>query len=368
MQSEKKFLDSLQIGRAFAALAVALQHTIRDADRYYTRYTGEDPGFTANPEGWVEVLAAGVDVFFVISVVVMVLSTQAGNRSIGVFLYRRAARIFPLWWLLTLVYIGVLVVAPGMFQVSYLDPVHATCSMLLIPCIGPGGEAIPFIYAGWTLTYELVFYGLFAVSLLASGRLWTIVSCIFLVLAWHSLHYTSLAASPAVFHSSGNIMLEFIFGVLLGHLWLSRDFSAKAGWPLTGAGVALLLVSQQPFLLELPRFIQWGVPALGIVAGLMCLNRQRSEQGVAFRFMVYLGAVSYSLYLFHFFSLRLFYVGLGKTGLLAKIPAVVAVVGGIVVTVIASIVVYQLCEKPLQKAGKLLLACWQERKTNPAVL
>jgi exopolysaccharide production protein ExoZ len=360
MTTEKKFLDSLQIGRAFAALAVALQHAIYDADRYYPRYTGENPAFTADPEGWVALLAAGVDIFFIISGVVMVLSTQRSKISIGTFLYRRAARIFPLWWLLTLAYIAVLIVAPGLFQISYFDPVHATCSMLLIPCIGPDEQAIPLIYAGWTLTYELVFYGLFAASLLAPGRIGKIVVCILLVLLWHSLHYTSLATMPAIFHSTGNIMLEFIFGVLLAHFWLSFDFARKAGFPLIATGVVLLIVSKGTLMLGLPRFLQWGVPALCMVAGLMCLNQPRAKQHLSFRFLVHLGAASYSLYLFHLFSLKLYYVGLGKIGLLAKIPAEVAVVGGLLITILASILVYRVCELRLQRLSKLLLGRWQK--------
>lgn len=364
MTTEKKFLESLQIGRAFAALSVVLQHAIYDADRYYPRYAGENPAFTENPDGWVTLLAAGVDIFFVISGVVMVLSTQRSKQSIGTFLYLRAARIFPLWWLLTLVYISVLIVAPNLFQISYFDSVHATCSMLLIPCLGPDNEAIPLIYAGWTLTYELVFYGLFAVSLLAPGRISKIIACITLVLLWHSMHYTSLITVPAILHSTGDIMLEFIFGVLLAHLWLSFDFKRKAGFPLILTGIVLFITSIGTLLPELPRFLQWGVPALCIVAGLMCLNRPSEIQHLSIRFLVYLGAASYSLYLFHFFSLKLYYVGLGKTGLLEMIPAEAAVVGGLLITVVSSILVYRTCEQPLQRLSKLLLERWQKRALN----
>ena len=247
MRQDKAFVDSLQIGRALAALAVALQHTIRDADRYYPRYTGTEVGYTADPRGWVELLGGGVDVFFVISGVVMVLSTQSGNSRPLSFLYRRFARIFPLWWVLTAVYIVLLLVLPQLFQASFFDPVHATCSMLLIPCTGPEGKVIPLIYAGWTLTYELVFYGLFALSLFMHQRVAQLLACIIMVLLWHGLHYTPLAANPAILHSSGNIMIEFIFGIGLGYLWLQRDLPARAGLPLLAVGVILIRHSSRPF-------------------------------------------------------------------------------------------------------------------------
>ncbi len=349
VQTDKSFVDALQIGRAYAALAVALQHTIRDADRYYPRFTSMDPQFTADSQSWIELLAAGVDVFFVISGVVMVLSTQNKNQSIGRFLYRRAARIFPLWWTLTLIYIVMLLLLPQLFNVSYFEPVHATCSMLLIPCTGPGGEAIPLIYAGWTLTYELVFYALFAISLLASTNRLRLLLCIALVLLWHSLHYTSLATVPAVFHSSGNLMFEFLYGVLLGSWFLKIRFLPRWGLPAVLLGVLLLLLSQSPTLVDLPRFLNWGLPALCIVFGLMCLNIERSKQTVLFRFLVFLGAASYSLYLFHFFALRLYFVGMGKLHLLAQIPPVAGIIGGCIFALITSVLVYQYGERWLTR-------------------
>lgn len=364
-------LNSIQTGRALAALAVALQHTIRDADRYYERYVGVHPGFTTDPHGWVEILAAGVDIFFVISGVVMVLSTHNRDNRIGAFIYRRAARIYPLYWVLTLLYISMLLAAPTLFQVSYLEPVHMTCSLLLVPCLGPGGEAIPYIYAGWTLTYELVFYLLFGLSLLVVGRWARVVTCIVLILLWHSLQYTPLVVIPAIDHSSGNIMLEFIFGILLGHAWLSFRFPRKAAIPLLSIGIVLLAFSQSEVMLALPRFLRWGFPALLIVTGLMCIESDdKKSSGLTGKLaggLVFLGAVSYSLYLFHFFSLRLFFVGLGKTGFLNAIPPTLAIVLGFVFTIIASIVVYFILEKPLQTLSKKLSSQWTQRRAHHAI-
>lgn len=350
-----QFLDSIQIGRAFAALAVALQHTIRDADRYYPRYSDSNPAYTGDPNGWVELLGAGVDVFFVISGVVMVMSTWQGHGSIGLFLYRRAARIYPLYWVLTLAFIGVLILAPSIFQETYLDPVHATCSLFLVPCTGPGGEALPYIYAGWTLSYELVFYALFALSLLASSKAAQLLSCIILVLLYHSLHYTPLSNIPAIEHTSSNIMLEFIFGILLGYAYFHYQFQRAWSIPLLLFGLLLMLLSHTGVFVEWPRFIRWGIPAFFIVAGLMCVNIQRENQAKWYKALVFLGAASYALYLFHFFSLKLFYVIAGKLGLLSMLAPALGVVLALLVTLIASIAVHLLCEKPLSHLSKKLM-------------
>ena len=361
---QHQFLDAIQIGRAFAAMAVALQHTIRDADRYYPRFTDSNPEYTSDPNGWVELLGAGVDVFFVISGVVMVMSTWNGHGSVGLFLYRRAARIYPLYWLLTLAFIGVLIVAPNIFQETYLDPVHATCSLLLVPCIGPGGEALPYIYAGWTLSYELVFYLLFALSLLASGKAAKLISCIILILLYHSLHYTPLSSIPAIEHTSSNIMLEFIYGILLGYAYFHYQFRRAWAIPLLVFGLILMLFSHTGGFVDWPRFIRWGIPACLIVAGLMCANVQRANQTTWFRALVFLGAASYALYLFHFFSLKLFYVIAGKLGLLSTVPPALGVIVAMLVTVIASIVVHLLCEKPLTSISKRLWLTSQKKTAH----
>lgn len=364
MASNHNYLDSLQVGRALAALSVVLLHAIHDADRYYPRYAGDSPVFTADPNAGFSLLGAGVDIFFVISGVVMVLSSQRSRESTATFLYRRAARIFPLWWVLTLAYIAMLIAVPSLFMISYFDPVYSACSMLLIPCIGPDDKAIPLIYAGWTLSYELVFYALFALSLRMATRIGKITACVLLVLLWHSLHYTPLATLTAIFYSTENIMLEFLFGVLLAHCWLTYGLPKWAGASLIALGGALLLVGHTAHWVELPRFLMWGVPAASIVAGLMCLNTSRADQTPVFRSLVSLGAASYSLYLFHFFSLKLYFVVLGKAGLLAVVAAEVAVAGAVLTSVIASLLVYRFCEQPLQRLSKLPLLYRQKRKLH----
>ena len=363
-KAHNTFIDSVQIGRAFAAMAVALQHTIRDADRYYPRFTDSNPAYTGDPNSWVELMGAGVDVFFVISGVVMVLSTWQGHGSIGQFLYRRASRIYPIYWLLTLAFIVLLLAAPNLFNESSFEPVHAACSLLLIPCTNPSGEAIPYIYAGWTLTYELVFYGLFAISLLAPGKWSRLASCVVLILAYHSLYYTGLSSIPAIEHSSSNIILEFIYGLLLAYAYMHLNFERRWAVPLLAVGCGLMLLSHTGQFTDWPRFIRWGIPACLIVAGLMCANQSPNTQSRLYNSLVFLGAASYSLYLFHFFSLKLFFVFAGKLGILALLPPILGVAAAFITTLIASLVLYQFCELPLTRLSKKL---WQITHTNKAL-
>lgn len=362
---QQAFLSSIQIGRALAAIAIALQHTIREADRYLPRFTDSGVGFASDASSWVELLGSGVDVFFVISGVVMVMSTWHGHGSIGGFLYRRLTRIYPLYWVLTFSFMVVLVVAPGLFSQMRLEPVHAMCSILLIPCTGPTGEAIPYIYAGWTLTYELVFYGLFALSLLVSARKTRLFVCIGLVLAYHSLYYTPLREIPALEHSASPIMLEFIFGVLLGYAYFQITFNRKWALPLLATGCILLLLSHTGSWVDLPRFVRWGIPAMLIVAGLLCANKPGARHGAVYRMLVYLGAASYAIYLFHFFSLKLFFVLAGKLGVLTLLPPAISLLIAMLITIIASTIVHEICEKPLTHLCKRF---WRSRRQRKPII
>lgn len=348
------YLDAVQIGRAFAAMAVALLHVVKDTDRLYLRYADLDPGLTSTAAQWHELLAAGVDVFFVISGVVMVLSTSGKTDSskgwqpteVGSFIYRRFTRIYPLYWVLTLIYIAALALMPHLFQENTLDAEHAIGSLLLIPTVGPDGVAFPLIYAGWTLTYELMFYGFFALSLFVAGDKRSTVVCIFLIVAWHLLHYTPLANITAIFRTTENVLLEFVFGMLLGRLWLRRSFNQAWALPLIVVGLILLLLSAAVDESTLPRVLRWGVPSFLIVAGLMCWQPGSSRTA---RVLVHLGAASYALYLFHFFALRVYFMVLGKSGMLAFLPPIVCVVLALLFATVSSVIVFHLLEQPLLK-------------------
>ena len=69
--------------------------------------------------------AAGVDAFFVVSGFIMVHASRKlfgmpGGRA--VFLARRIARIVPLYWAVTTVYLALGLIAPGLLNSEILRP------------------------------------------------------------------------------------------------------------------------------------------------------------------------------------------------------------------------------------------------------
>src|ERR1700722_8663891 len=191
-------LFSIQYLRAAAAIAVLIFHA---AQR----------GGTSFGAG-----AAGGDVFFVISGFIMwVISARATPAS---FLTRRAARIIPLYWLVTLVIAAAAITMPSAFPNLQPTLDHVVKSMLFYPHADPSGIVAPLIVPGWTLDYEVFFYLVFAMSLLVAARSRALVLTAalgLLVLAGQLIR----PANPALATYTHPLLLEFLSGVLLGKAW-----------------------------------------------------------------------------------------------------------------------------------------------------
>lgn len=105
-------LLTLQVTRGVAANLVVLSHlSIIEA-----KYTGGQilPAFAVYG-------TAGVDIFFVLSGFIMVIIAE-GIGAVQ-FLWRRVARIYPAYWLVSLVVLATSVVEPGWVNSSVQGPI-----------------------------------------------------------------------------------------------------------------------------------------------------------------------------------------------------------------------------------------------------
>ena len=96
-------LFGIQYLRAIAALMVMYSHLPEQIPAYEG---------ALRLRGFIDTdrLTSGVDVFFVISGFIMVVTGR--NSSAGQFLARRIARIVPLYWIMTLLVVCAAVIAP----------------------------------------------------------------------------------------------------------------------------------------------------------------------------------------------------------------------------------------------------------------
>src|SRR6266567_3039596 len=149
-------ISSIQYLRAVAATMVVYHHA---RDRL--------PGFSEafpSPIG-----QAGVDLFFVISGFIMVVTTWSKPVSPGVFMLRRVIRIAPTYWIYTTLLAFFILVFPSVLKLE-VTPAHYLYSLLFIPHVSPLDNSVsPLLQLGWTLNYEMFFYCVFAVTLITSA-------------------------------------------------------------------------------------------------------------------------------------------------------------------------------------------------------
>ena len=335
--SRPNYLGNIQILRFIAAVMVLFAHLLHEtADHGLPMdHAIHDPTGIA----W----RTGVDVFFIVSGFIMYYLSheQFGSwRNAADFLRRRFLRVAPMYWLFT----GLMLVALALFhdRIVHTDLTPQTLigSLLFFPVARADGNVFPVLAVGWTLDYEMFFYVCFALAMLLPRRIGLAALTVgFLALALVSRFIdTSHVALKAY---SDPIIIEFLMGMLLAHLYLSGvALNRLQQWAciVVGAG---LLVAMEPYQ-QLDRWIWGGLPAFAIAAGLALGPPVRS------RWATIGGDASYALYLSHSFVLSLLAVVWAK----ARRPGNgwLYVVTGLVLCVLASVLVHRLVEAPMLKA------------------
>lgn len=343
---------SVQVLRALAALTVAFGHAQHDAKVQALKLGAGFERVHLLPWG------AGVDLFFVISGFIMV---HASERLFGRadaparFLARRLARIVPLYWLFTALYLLVLVRAHMAEGRSLPDLADVAASFAFWPTDAFGdGVPRPVYTLGWTLNYEMFFYALFALFVgLPRGRA---VACVAAALGGLVVLGAALpleAAAP--FFWTRPIVLEFALGMglaLLHRRGILLPLAVRLA--LLTAGTALLVLDPMASGAQamdwitpndLLRVLGWGVPAAAIMAA--CVLAPRGRPSAIGRVGSALGDASYALYLVHPFAilgLRRAWLAAGLHESLGLWPMVAV---SLLLSCAAALVVHRLVERPL---------------------
>lgn len=345
---------SIQVLRAVAALLVAFGHA-----QAFIATPMERLGQTFE-RNYLLPWGAGVDLFFVISGFIMVYSSErlygqpGGART---FLFRRCARITPLYWTLTLlaVVIGLLRHKPG------LDPMSVLMSFLFVPWHAAGeGVPRPVYELGWTLNYEMFFYALFALTLGFARE----VSALIVVAMLAMLALAGWIIQPVgaqAFIWTQPIILEFALGVLLA-LAVRRNVTLPrpVRLMLIGTGVTalwfdLLQSHTQPYAWVTPddfrRVLGWGVPAALILAGATLKAKMPAKTPLApTRALAHLGDASYALYLCHPIVMSVFSALWYALGLNNRLSAWTGVGLSMILSAAAAVFVYRFFEAPVTRA------------------
>ncbi|MFC3069746.1 acyltransferase family protein [Phenylobacterium soli] len=281
---------------------------------------------------------SGVDVFFVISGLIMVVTTSGRRQTPQGFLRNRLTRIAPLYWAITLAVFALAVVAPSLLQSTTADPIQLAKSLAFIPYARADGAMHPVVFVGWTLNYEMAFYVIFALGLLLPSRRAGLALSIAVLAAAAAAGLVLRPADPVLAFYTAPMILEFGAGMLLGALFVADRLprSRAAGWIAVAAGAAAfaVMVLAPTLWPSVDRAWAAGIPALVIVTSGLVAERA----GLVLRqgWIQLLGASSYATYLTHFFCTQVVskagerLAGLGPAMAWALIPVafvLVAMVG-----------------------------------------
>jgi peptidoglycan/LPS O-acetylase OafA/YrhL len=328
-------LLGIQLLRAVAATAVVVSHVQWDLMKHLS-----PPGALPGQLGMGN---AGVDLFFVISGFVMVYSSDGLFGRAGAareFLSRRIARIVPLYWLVTTIMLGYVLLRG--FSRSDASPALVLTSYLFVPFLRPSGEMGPLYGVGWTLNYEMFFYCLFAGALVAR-RTVAVGGLIALFVALVLINTLSGGLPLPFGYWFDPLILEFAFGMVIAVVY-------RSGFRLPPVGVRLLLfaavasfaMSFTPWLPDLPRWIGWGIPSAFAVAALSLSSSPLRLAGAT-----RLGDASYALYLIHPMVIAAARIG-AQHGYLAPAKTPWLYLAGLVIACVAlSVIIYERLERPL---------------------
>jgi peptidoglycan/LPS O-acetylase OafA/YrhL len=357
-----RFVPALTGVRAFAALWVVAHHLWLNAHAPPLRILGVDlaPLFAA---GWF-----GVDVFFVLSGFLLTQQAIADDRrrgerggrapGYGAFLSRRILRVFPAYYAC----LTALILFPAFRGEPYVPaPTTPDLALHLVMMHNAVSAYLPTINGVfWSLPFEFQFYlvmPLLAIAVLR-GRTGTLLA---LALA------TSLAARAIVVVSGSGRMLEllpfrideFVAGMAAAAL-ATDPRAARHRGALFGAGFALLFAMAAYFG---ARRIPWWTPDLWPTVRTWCVaggtalmlaglarGARTGTRVLGHPAVVWLGEISYSIYLWHLPVLVYLYQHVAWFDRLRGVPLArpLAAAGAIVAVSAAS---YYVVERPFHSGA-----------------
>lgn len=282
-------INSIQILRAIAAIMVVMYHITIKAEQY------NNESFT-----WFHIGEYGVDLFFIISGFIMCYTTATRQVTFSRFMRDRIKRIIPLYWVMTTVALAVYLVAPSIVNSS-----GGETSIFASYTLIPNGDKL-LVQNGWTLSYEFLYYFIFAgcLAAAASGRnlLYTSV-CILLIAA---VGFITRPENPTLAFLTHIVLVEFVLGILAFKLLYNKKMSLPVSTLLLVIGIAMLVAQNQfgKFPSPFGRLVCGGVPMFFVFVGFVGMERYIAA--AQFRFkkaLLLLGDASYSIYLIHAFTL-----------------------------------------------------------------
>lgn len=334
--ADSKRLASIDVLRGLAAVLVVLQHSVEHYDNALIHYVHQNV---------INFGQIGVLVFFMISGYVIPYSQAGSGRDLKSFWLARFFRIYPLYVFVILIN---LFIAFALFRVSVANLGEALLAHVIFAqeWIGLPNFGGP----SWTLFLELIWYWLFAVLVFvrrekdASLLYWALMACLAAFLILNLLLQRQLPFGKIAF------LVSFFLGYIT-YLFRTRTLSLDRYRLYFGTSLVLTLVimfvsyalfrdDAKPGISFLCILLNW-LTATAVFLGLLFLRSERYS-----RIMVYLGTISYSIYLLHDTVVHVFRY--------TRIDSMIYVPLTLPVTIALAHLTYTYIERPGIRIGKTL--------------
>lgn len=321
--------------------------------------------------------AFGVDLFFIISGFIICFATRRTEpRLLLSYVLKRVFRIYPL------------LICSLLFFYFAFDHQDQSLLRSLVPLHADYSKSGPFfgynlLSPVWTLTYELFFYGLFFIALALSHKHRKevgigLVVLLFVGFQWGLYQGIDLSAyqkvevalsaglEPIVAVFSSPMILEFVYGMLIYMVY--ERLPEK---PPAYAAVLSIVLIGLAILATIGLFsdffyghgpLRWGLPAALLVVALLVYEKFNGIAKISF--LLWLGDISFSLYLTHILLIK----WLRKYELITNLSGASVFAIAVLLSLLLSTVAYVLIEKQGIRLCRDLLSKRKLRSTQLGVL
>jgi exopolysaccharide production protein ExoZ len=352
-------LSSIQFLRAVAVLLVVYTHSMNIQMQF--GHSWQQTFYHLDNFGCI-----GVDLFFVISgfIIMFIANKYKGANEAMYFIGKRFLRINPIYYIATFLIFGFLLLKLYINDIPFKNHSDNTISSLfdsltIIPSSWDLKYFSPLLVVGWTLSFEWLFYILFAALIFMNveRKVLTMLCMILLFVGIGRIIQPTDLRFQFVLNP---ILLEFVLGLTICQLYLSKiNVPTWVATIILSTGIIcyVLLIRfgyegvwyYQNTIngkLSLMRFLLWGLPSGCIVAGSLFLERNgHLSKLFNNRLALLLGNASYSIYLIHYIILNAFQLIYSKTIFFGQADLMIWL--QLIITVFISVVFYKLVEKPL---------------------
>lgn len=317
-------------------------------------WLAEGTAFTALLAGLRRIGHAGVDLFFVLSGLLIYGALIAGRWHYAGFMRRRLQRLYPTFLAVFLLYMALSLLVPSASKLPAAPAdaaLYLLANLLLLPGLFP---IEPMISVAWSLSYELAFYLLMPLLVVALQlRRWSSGQRVLLFLALALLTALNIATVQ------GHVrFVMFLAGVLLFEAMQRRPPLATHAVPaLLAVALALLIDGVRPV-----GSVGFALRTVAMAAAFWLLCHVALTQPAAplarvlsWEPLRWLGAMSYSFYLIHSLALHAVFVLVAKAWPAQPMPvawhlaAAALSFGG---ALLASAVLFLAVERPLSLAPR----------------